>query len=105
MNTFVKNIVLWILVTLLTFPAYAVDFNSYSLMGDKNGADRYTGRGSEYVSGAQTGNVLMRINLWGAVGKPGIHHVPAKTNLINLLSYAGGPGAVSYTHLTLPTKA
>jgi len=33
----------------------------------------------------------MKVNLWGGVGKPGIHHVPAKTNLINLLSYAGGP--------------
>ena len=57
----------------------------------KSGLDRFTTRGNEVVSGAQPGTVLMKVNLWGGVGKPGIHHVPAKTNLINLLSYAGGP--------------
>lgn len=50
-----------------------------------------TGVGNEYVSGEYPGAVLMRVNLWGAVGKPGIHFVPAQTDLISLLSYAGGP--------------
>lgn len=48
-------------------------------------------RGSEYVSGKYPGAVLMKVNLWGAVQKPGIHHIPVKTDLITLLSYAGGP--------------
>ena len=74
MIIFVKKLILWTLTLLLTFPAYAVDLNSYSLMGGKGAGDRYTGRGSEFTSGAQTGSVLMRVNLWGAVGKPGIHH-------------------------------
>ncbi len=48
-------------------------------------------RGAEYVSGSQPGTVLMRVNLWGAVNKPGIHHIPVKTDLMALMSYAGGP--------------
>jgi SLBB domain len=48
-------------------------------------------KGSEYVSGDYPGAVMMKINLWGSVNKPGIHYVPAKTDLSTLLSYAGGP--------------
>lgn len=47
--------------------------------------------GSEYLSGQEPGTVMMKVNLWGAVRKPGIHHVPVKTDLIALMSYAGGP--------------
>lgn len=50
------------------------------------------GSGSaEYVAGTEKNSVLMRVNLWGAVGKPGIHYVPIRTDLITLLSLAGGP--------------
>ena len=41
-------------------------------------------RGAEYVSGNQPGTVLMRVNLWGAVNRPGIHHIPIKTDLMSL---------------------
>lgn len=48
-------------------------------------------QGAEFVSGAQPGTVLMKVNLWGAVNRPGIHHVPVRTDLMSLVSYAGGP--------------
>lgn len=48
-------------------------------------------KGNEYISGDFPGAVMMKINLWGAVNKSGIHYVPAKTDLVTLLSYAGGP--------------
>lgn len=48
-------------------------------------------RGNEFVSGTFPGAVLMQVNLWGAVGKAGIYHVPTQTDLLTLLSYAGGP--------------
>jgi hypothetical protein len=48
-------------------------------------------KGSEYISGDYPGAVMMKINLWGSVQKPGIHYVPAKTDLMTLLSYGGGP--------------
>jgi hypothetical protein len=48
-------------------------------------------QGNEFMSGQEPGTVMMKVNLWGAVRKPGIHHIPIKTNLIELMSYAGGP--------------
>lgn len=50
-----------------------------------------TNKGNEYISGDYPGAVMMKINLWGGVNKPGIHYVPAKTDIVTLLSYAGGP--------------
>ncbi len=47
--------------------------------------------GNEYVSGDYPGAILMKVNLWGPVGKSGIHFVPNQTDLVTLLSYAGGP--------------
>ncbi len=47
--------------------------------------------GNEYISGQEPGTIMMRVNLWGAVRRPGIHHIPVKTSLIELMSYAGGP--------------
>lgn len=47
--------------------------------------------GNEYISGQDPGTVMMRVNLWGAVKRPGIHHIPVKSSLIELMSYAGGP--------------
>ena len=47
--------------------------------------------GHDFISGAQPGDVLIKVNLWGAVHKPGIHRIPSKTDLLTLMSYAGGP--------------
>lgn len=91
MLTFIRSTLISFLTALLAIPSYG-DIGSYSVLGARNNdLSQFTTRGNEFVSGAQPGSVLMRVNLWGGVGKPGIHHVPAKTNLINLLSYAGGP--------------
>jgi len=49
------------------------------------------GLGNEFISGNYPGAILMNVNLWGAIGKPGIHHVPTQTDLVTLLSLAGGP--------------
>ncbi|HEY8280333.1 MAG TPA: hypothetical protein VIH99_11960 [Bdellovibrionota bacterium] len=48
-------------------------------------------KGAEYISGDYPGAVMMKVNIWGAVQKPGIHYVPVKTDIITMLSYAGGP--------------
>ena len=37
------------------------------------------------------GELTMQINLWGAVKNPGRYEVPSSTDLVQLLSYAGGP--------------
>lgn len=49
------------------------------------------GRGSEYISGYYKGAVLMPVRLWGAVRQTGLHQIPTGTDLLQLLSLAGGP--------------
>jgi protein involved in polysaccharide export with SLBB domain len=34
----------------------------------------------------------MQVNIWGVVEKPGRYEIPTSTDLIQLVSYAGGPG-------------
>ena len=45
---------------------------------------------AQYILGGRD-QVLMAVNVWGFVGKPGQYMVPYGTDLISLLSYAGGP--------------
>jgi len=35
--------------------------------------------------------LLVPVNVWGEVDKPGLYEVPDGTNVVELLSYAGGP--------------
>lgn len=48
------------------------------------------GGAAQYVLGARD-EVLMPVNIWGFVNKPGQYMVPYDTDLVSLLSYAGGP--------------
>ncbi|MBU0508062.1 SLBB domain-containing protein [bacterium] len=52
------------------------------------------GEGNQYYLGAAN-ELLMRVNVWGRVERPGQYFVPATTDLITLLSAAGGPTARS----------
>ena len=47
-------------------------------------------RGAQYFLGAAD-ELLMRVNIWGFVRKPGQYMVPTDTDLICLMSFAGGP--------------
>jgi len=42
-----------------------------------------------YIS--KSGEITMSINLWGQVRNPGRYEVPISTDLVQLLSFAGGP--------------
>jgi protein involved in polysaccharide export with SLBB domain len=48
------------------------------------------GRAAQYFLGSQD-QVLMAVNVWGFVNMPGQYMVPLETDLVSLLSYAGGP--------------
>jgi hypothetical protein len=48
------------------------------------------GEGSQYYLG-QANELLIRVNVWGRVLRPGEYFVPATTDLITLISAAGGP--------------
>jgi len=42
-----------------------------------------------YIS--KPGELTMQVNIWGSIRNPGRYEVPTSTDLIQLLSYAGGP--------------
>lgn len=37
------------------------------------------------------GELMKKVNIWGYVKNPGRYEVPASTNLIQMIAYAGGP--------------
>ncbi len=45
----------------------------------------------EYYAGAMPGAVMMKVNILGAIHKPGVYNVPVNSELNSVLSYAGGP--------------
>ncbi|MDZ7297888.1 MAG: hypothetical protein ONB49_02870 [candidate division KSB1 bacterium] len=47
-------------------------------------------RGTQYYLG-DGDELLMKVNIWGFVRKPGQYMVPTDTDLIALMSFAGGP--------------
>lgn len=48
------------------------------------------GQASQYYIGA-TNELLIRVNIWGRVLRPGQYFIPSTTDLITLISVAGGP--------------
>ncbi|MCB0416539.1 MAG: hypothetical protein H6617_11590 [Bdellovibrionaceae bacterium] len=58
---------------------------------------RFSGS-SEYRAGNLPDSLLVPVRLLGAVPKAGVHYIPKRTDLVTLLSYAGGllPSAEGY---------
>jgi len=46
---------------------------------------------ASYYYVAKAGELTMQVNIWGFVKNPGRYEVPTSTNLVQLVSYAGGP--------------
>lgn len=55
------------------------------------GASHSGASSAAYYYISKPGEITMSINLWGYVRNPGRYEVPISTDLIQLLSYAGGP--------------
>ena len=51
---------------------------------------QYSDRPAQYILGSND-VLLITVNLWGHVQKPGIYSIPSSFGLIDLLSSAGGP--------------
>lgn len=43
------------------------------------------------VTGVDTGEITMPVNVWGQVRSPGLHYIPWDSDLRDALSAAGGP--------------
>ncbi len=97
-----KILVFTLAVQSITTPCWAE--SSVSLLSPDLMSSMATG--SEYVSGNYPGAILMPVSLWGSIGKPGIHHVPTQTDLVQLLSLAGGPGSdAELDHITIKRRS
>lgn len=44
-----------------------------------------------YISLGTQDELLIKVNVWGQVAQPGQYMIPDKTDLISLISFAGGP--------------
>jgi protein involved in polysaccharide export with SLBB domain len=64
--------------------------NSYSQDYQLQPPIQYGDRPAQYILGSND-VLLITVNLWGHVQKPGIYSIPSSFGLIDLLSSAGGP--------------
>jgi hypothetical protein len=55
---------------------------------------------SEYIFRSSPKENLITVQLLGAVQKPGIYYVPSQTDLVRLLTLAGGGGATEFGDLS-----
>jgi len=58
-----------------------------------------------YIS--KPGELTMQVNIWGSIQKPGRYEIPTSTDIIQLISYAGGPNPdanMSSVRITRATK-
>jgi len=67
-----------------------VVFWGSTLQAQQRPLANYQNRGAQYVIGNQD-QLLIRVNIWGFVKMPGQYLVPTNTDLVSLISYAGGP--------------
>jgi polysaccharide biosynthesis/export protein len=71
------------LILLVNLPLQAADEPPVSL-------PKHIERGAQYYIGDEN-QLMMKVNIWGRVEKPGQYFVPSDTDLITLISVAGGP--------------
>ena len=85
MNRFRRFAHTLILISALLIPinVFAVELGSDFIPGSDP-------RAAQYFLGDRDG-IFITINVWGKVSKPGQYNVPSGTDLLTLLSAAGGP--------------
>jgi len=78
-----KKFLILVFVMLICMAGISQDYslNQQYLPGD---------RPAQYILGSQD-VLLITVNLWGHVQRPGIYSIPSSFGLIDLLSSAGGP--------------
>ncbi len=73
---------------LLSTALYSQNFDNLS--GLNSGQTQFSDKPAQYILGS--GDILLvSVNLWGHVQRPGIYSVPSSYSLIDLISSAGGP--------------
>ena len=76
-----RSLIISIFIFIALKPGYSQDID-YPL--------QYGDRPAQYILGGKD-ILLITINLWGHVQRPGIYSIPSTYSLIDLISSAGGP--------------
>ena len=76
---------------LLSSQCFSQDLdNLVNFQQGRSANSQYTDRPAQYILGS--GDILLvSVNLWGHVQRPGIYSIPSSYTLIDLISSAGGP--------------
>jgi protein involved in polysaccharide export with SLBB domain len=82
------------LILLLLFAGFSVisaqTMDNLSSLQTQTAGSQYSDRPAQYILGG--GDILLvNVNLWGHVQRPGIYSIPSSYSLIDLMSSAGGP--------------
>lgn len=85
-----EKYILGSLLVLLSIVCVQTGFSQ--IEGGISGFRPQTSSGAYYYL-AKPGEMTMLVNIWGAVHYPGRYEIPISTNLVQLVSYAGGPTA------------
>jgi len=84
-----KRIILIVLTLGITLASAQTMDNLSSLQTQSSGS-QFSDRPAQYILGG--GDILLvNVNLWGHVQRPGIYSIPSSYTLIDLMSSAGGP--------------
>jgi len=70
--------------------AFVVQSFSNAFAQESQQSTSFNRGGAQYILGDRD-EILMNVNVWGYVLKPGQYVVPRHTDLITLISFAGGP--------------
>ncbi len=89
-NFYVRAVISALLLICVTAPLLAQSSIEVGAVPYKIPQVRRVGEGSKYYLN-ESNELLIRVNIWGRVGRPGQYYVPAQTDLISLMSLAGGP--------------
>jgi len=78
---------------LLALLLTAATWNTTSAQIEASFGGRQSLSGTAYYYISKAGEITMPVNLWGNVKNPGRYEVPISTDLVELLSFAGGPSS------------
>lgn len=81
-----RTLIIAAMLFVLAFPGQMLAQMDSNIGVSKSGASS-----AAYYFISKPGEITMSINLWGSVRNPGRYEVPISTDIVQLISYAGGP--------------
>lgn len=93
MKLMTNTLLIWLLLLQTAFAEDNGNYDIRQLALPSEVKDLGKAVGSIYYSPSIKGKVLIPVNIWGDVGRTGLHFVPVDTTLVMGLSLAGGPSS------------